>query len=107
MQYRETDLNFVSRLMEDEGIFYFFDHQECSHAMVLADKPDTNQPCPVQSSVRYEAEGGFGDREDTVLDWTVTEQLRSGLMTLRDHHFQLPDKTLEVPRAHLHLARRQ
>ena len=96
VQYRETDLSFVSRLMEDEGIFYFFDHQESKHVMVLADKPDANPPCPVQNSVHYEEEGGFGDREDTVLDWTVTEQLRSGLMTLRDHHFQLPDKTLEV-----------
>lgn len=96
VQYRETDLSFVSRLMEDEGIFYFFDHQESKHVMVLADKPDANQPCPVQNSVHYEEEGGFGEREDTVLDWTVTEQLRSGLMTLRDHHFQLPDKTLEV-----------
>ena len=37
VQYRETDLNFVSRLLEDEGIFYFFDHQESSHVMVLAD----------------------------------------------------------------------
>lgn len=96
VQYRETDLSFVSRLMEDEGIFYFFDHQESKHVMVLADKPDADPPCPVQSSVHYEEEGGYGEREDTVLDWTVTEQLRSGLMTLRDHHFQLPDKTLEV-----------
>jgi len=96
VQYRETDLSFISRLMEDEGIFYFFDHQESKHVMVLGDKPDANPSCPVQSSVRYEAGGGYGDREDTAGDWTVTEQLRSGLVTLRDHHFQLPDKTLEV-----------
>ncbi|MGH9646366.1 MAG: type VI secretion system Vgr family protein, partial [Bryobacteraceae bacterium] len=97
VQYRETDLNFISRLLEDEGIYYFFDHQESSHVMVLADKPDANQPCPGQSSVHYEAEGGYGDREDTVSDWTVTEQLRSGAMLLRDHHFQMPRKDLEFP----------
>jgi type VI secretion system secreted protein VgrG len=96
VQYRETDLNFVSRLMEDEGISYFFEHSDSSHVMVLADDRDANQPCPVQNSAHYEAEGGYGDREDTVGDWSVTEQLRPGLMTLRDHHFQLPDKTLEV-----------
>jgi type VI secretion system secreted protein VgrG len=96
VQYRETDLNFISRLMEDEGIFYFFQHSDGSHTMVVADNPDANEPCPVQDSVRYEAVGGFGEREDTVLDWTVTEQLRSGLMTLRDHNFQLPEKALDV-----------
>ena len=96
VQYRETDLNFVSRLMEDEGIFYFFRHANGNHTMVLADNPDANEPCPVQNSVRYEAGGGYGEREDTILDWTVTEHLRPGLMTLRDHNFQLPDKTLDV-----------
>ena len=96
MQYRETDLNFISRLMEDEGIFYFFKHSEGSHVMVMANSPDANEPCPVQNSVRYEAEGGYGEDEDTVGDWSVTEQLRPGLMTLRDHHFQLPEKSLEV-----------
>ena len=106
MQYRETDLNFISRLMEDEGIFYFFEHEQGKHTMVLADKPSANKPCPVQSSVHYEDEGGYGEREDTVLEWTVTEQLRSGLVTLRDHHFQLPDKKLELPRSNLHFPRR-
>jgi type VI secretion system secreted protein VgrG len=96
VQYRETDLNFVSRLMEDEGIFYFFKHGKDMHTMVLADNPDANQPCPVQSSVHFEQEGGYGEREDTVVEWTVSEQLRPGLMTLRDHNFQLPDKFLEV-----------
>ena len=97
VQYRETDLNFISRLMEDEGIFYFFEHEQGKHTMVLADKPSANKPCPVQSSVHYKDEGGFGEREDTVLEWTVAEQLRSGLATLRDHHFQLPDKKLDCP----------
>jgi type VI secretion system secreted protein VgrG len=96
VQYRETDLNFVSRLLEDEGIFYFFQHSNGSHTMVVADNPDANEPCPVQNSVRYEAGGGYGEREDTILDWAVTEQLRPGLMTLRDHNFQLPEKNLEV-----------
>ena len=63
--------------------------------MVLGDDPSAIQPCPVQSTVHYEEEGGYGDREDMVGEWTVTEQLRSGLWTLRDHHSQVPDKKLE------------
>ena len=46
VQYRETDLNFISRLMEDEGIFYFFEHEEGKHTMVLADKPSDESALP-------------------------------------------------------------
>ncbi len=95
VQYRETDLAFISRLMEDEGIFYFFEHSAGKHLMVLGDKPAANHPCPVQSKAHYEEEGGFAEREDTVRGWTVTEQLRPGLWMLRDHHFQVPEKKLE------------
>src|SRR5208282_303386 len=46
VQYRETDFNFVSRLMEQEGIYYFFEHQEDKHTMVLADSISAHNPFP-------------------------------------------------------------
>jgi len=39
VQYRETDFNFVSRLMEEEGIYYYFKHTDSTHEMVLGDLP--------------------------------------------------------------------
>ena len=50
VQYRETDFNFVSRLMEEYGIFYFFKHEEGKHTLVLADDPSAHQDCPGQSN---------------------------------------------------------
>src|SRR5215471_8189073 len=46
VQYQETDFNFVSRLMEHEGIYYFFDHQNGKHLLVLADSSSAHAPHP-------------------------------------------------------------
>ena len=46
VQYRETDFNFVSRLMEQEGIYYYFKHQDGKHTLVLADSYSSHGPCP-------------------------------------------------------------
>jgi type VI secretion system secreted protein VgrG len=51
VQYRETDFNFVSRLMEQYGIFYFFEHEEEKHTLVIANAPTVHQPCPGQAKV--------------------------------------------------------
>jgi type VI secretion system secreted protein VgrG len=96
VQYRETDFNFVSRLLEQEGIFYFFEHEKSKHTLVLADAADAHKPCPGQPKARFAPEAGFGEREDTVTGWQMEEALRPGKYTLRDHHFEMPDKTLEV-----------
>ena len=44
VQYRETDLNFVSRLMEQHGIYYFFKHEGDKHTLVLADSKSSHAP---------------------------------------------------------------
>jgi len=99
LQYRETDFNFISRLMEDEGIFYFFKHEENKHIMVLADSTQPTKksclPCPNQPSARYSPTAGFGEEEDTITAWQMTEALRPGKYALRDHHFEMSGKTLE------------
>jgi type VI secretion system secreted protein VgrG len=51
VQYRESDLDFVSRLMAEEGIFFFFEHSESGHKLIIADDPSTIPPC-AQSTAR-------------------------------------------------------
>lgn len=93
VQYRETDFNFVSRLMEEEGIFYFFEHEENKHTLVLANATDNHNPLPSQPQVRYHG-AGMGDREDTITAWQGEEAMRPGQYGLRDYHFEMPKKTL-------------
>ncbi len=96
VQYRETHFNFVSRLMEKEGIFYYFEHEDGKHTMVIVDANSGCVPCPNQPDVRYGPEGGAGEREDLISDWVTEEELRPGKFTMRDFHFQMPSKPLEV-----------
>lgn len=95
-QYRETDFNFVSRLMEQDGIFYFFEHDEDKHTLIFADDASAFDDVPGSNEVLYEAEGGMGEREDVITHWAGEGEIRPRKYTLRDHNFQLPSKDLEV-----------
>jgi len=52
-QYRESDFNFVQRLLESEGLFYYFEHTADSHLMVITDDSSTLLPLPEQPQIRY------------------------------------------------------
>ena len=96
VQYRETDFNFASRLMEEEGIFYFFKHTEGDHEMVVANTVDAHPDVPGDTSLIYEeVEGGVRD-EDRIWGWQKEQSWRSGKVLLWDHCFELPHKHLEA-----------
>lgn len=96
VQYRETDFNFASRLMEEEGITYFFKHSDGSHKMVVANTPQSHPDVPGKTKITYEdVEGGFR-ADDRIYDWEKVQELRSGKYTLWDHSFELPHKHLEA-----------
>ena len=96
VQYRETDFNFASRVMEEEGIYYFFKHTDKGHQMVVANTPGSHPDLSQGSTIIYEnVEGGIRD-EERILDWEKTQELRSGKYTLWDHSFELPHKHLEA-----------
>jgi type VI secretion system secreted protein VgrG len=54
MQYRETEFNFISRLMEKEGIFYFFEHEQGKHTLILADNPAAHPVLQATPTVPYQ-----------------------------------------------------
>jgi len=96
VQYRESDFNFASRLMEEEGIYYFFKHADGSHQLVVTDIK--NPTVDGQSSVIYEELSGGGREDMRITDWEKTQELRSGEYTLWDHSFELPGNHLEAKR---------
>jgi type VI secretion system secreted protein VgrG len=96
VQYRESDFDFASRLMEEEGIYYFFDHTSNNHQLVVTDAPTQHPPVSGQLNVTYEELTG-GLRDDLrITSWEKTQELRSGEYTLWDHCFELPGKNLEA-----------
>ena len=67
----ESDLAFASRLMEEEGIFYYFKHADGSHQMVLANTPDGHETLPHESTFVYEELKG-GVRPDNRIQAALT-----------------------------------
>lgn len=96
VQYRESDFDFASRIMEEEGIFYYFRHTEDSHTMVIADTPSTHVALPNAPNMYYDPYTGGVDDLEIIYAWEKTQTLRSGKTTLWDHSFELPHKNLEA-----------
>ena len=95
VQYRESDFDFVSRLMEEEGIFYYFTHTQGGHTMVLADSAAGVSDVPGARVVAFDPSGTGKTPAQAVVSWEKTQELRAGKVTLWDHNFQLPDDSLE------------
>ncbi|MGL4422451.1 MAG: type VI secretion system Vgr family protein, partial [Gemmataceae bacterium] len=95
VQYRETDFAFISRLMEEEGICYFFKHSADDHTLVLADAPSSHPKLTNTVRLKNTGEANITD-DEAILALGKTQQLVTGKVHLRDHHFQLPHDTLAV-----------
>jgi type VI secretion system secreted protein VgrG len=92
VQYQESSFNFVSRLMEEEGIFYFFEHTEDKHILVLADDPDAHQPCPGLDAARVR---GFDPEDDGLIEKCALEQrLIPNTFATSDFSFEAPTTNL-------------
>ena len=96
VQYRESHFNFVSRLMEQYGIFYYFQHDDGEHTLVLGDSANIHQPCPGQTTARYDTIAGDFGQEDVITRWQMEEELRTGKYSLADYNFTTPSTNLEV-----------
>lgn len=88
VQYRETDLNFISRLLEEEGIFYFFEHYKDKHVIVFADNPKAYLPIQGKSEVKFNIDGGNVADEESVSSFIYSLRLHPGKVTLRDFNYQ-------------------
>jgi len=96
VQYRETDFNFISRLLEEEGIYYFFEHEDGKHTMVLADSPREHKPCPNKAKIRYRLSAGTREEEDMISELEKTQEIRPGEYTLNEFNFEIPSTDLKV-----------
>jgi len=104
VQYRETSFDFVSRLMEEEGIYYFFRHEQERHVLVLADAYGAHQKAPGYETVPYYPPDGQHRERDHINDWHLAQEVQPGSMELNDYDFQRPSARIDVrsamPRPH-------
>lgn len=91
VQYDESDLDFVQRLLEHEGIMYFFEHAEGEHKLILADAMSKLKPAPGYETVLYQFEGQ-GSRRDVeyITEWIPGSAVRPGAYAHTDYDFEKP-----------------
>jgi type VI secretion system secreted protein VgrG len=94
VQYRESDFDFVSRLLEEEGIFYFFEHTQEAHTLVLA---DTSAGCPAMSGearLVFRPPRKMVASGESVHEFTSQLEVQPGAVALRDYNFIRPAQDL-------------
>jgi type VI secretion system secreted protein VgrG len=97
VQYRETDFNFVSRLMEEEGIYYYFLHGQEQHTLVLADGYSAHQPAPNYETIPFVGtERMVRPEQETISSWEYEREVRPGKYQLQDYDFERPSAALRV-----------
>jgi type VI secretion system secreted protein VgrG len=96
VQYRESNLNFVLRLMEEEGMFYFYEQSDGKHTMVITDSKAAVKPCPHLAKARYAYQPQGGIEEDFVHTFDAEDAYRTGKVALQDFDFIKPSSKLDV-----------
>ena len=108
VQYRESDFNFVSRLMEEEGIYYFFTHQDGNHKLILCDSVSAHDKVSGYEIIPFHQEQGANDRTrvDHIYEWEVGKEVQTGAYALTDYDFKKPRAGLlvksSITRSHPH-----
>jgi type VI secretion system secreted protein VgrG len=105
VQYRESAFIFVSRLMENEGIYYFFKHEATKHTLVLADSYSAHDTVNGYEEVPYIRPGNVQQALPDHLDsWEISQQIGPGTVILNDFNFETPKSNLltkrSAPNAH-------
>jgi type VI secretion system secreted protein VgrG len=93
VQYQETDLSFISRLLEEEGIHYYFEHTGSGHTLVLSDQ-FFSDPCPFVDRVQYHHRIDRQSPDDVVFSISRTASVNSKGVTLQDFDFKCPSNNL-------------
>jgi type VI secretion system secreted protein VgrG len=100
VQYRETDFNFVSRLMEHEGIYYYFKHGDGRHTMVIANSPSGHEPYPGYAKVKFIAPERLGRPDiEYIRTWELTRQIQPGVFVHTDYDLERPSVNLKTQKA--------
>jgi len=97
VQYNETDFDFVSRLLEAEGLTYYFEHTEGAVVMVLTDRPGQKPLCDEEAHcvLRSTQAAGAGQGQEVIRSLRASRRMRPQAVTVRDHDWRRSLQCLE------------
>jgi type VI secretion system secreted protein VgrG len=94
VQYRESDFEFVSRIMEQEGIYYYVKHAAGSHIVVLSDSRSAHEPIPGYETIPYYPPEEQRRDRDHITFWNLTRSIQPGMAAALDFNFTTPSAKL-------------
>lgn len=101
VQYNESDFDFVSRLMEEEGLLYFFEHAEKEHQLVVADGAAGASELTPRDPIAYSEHPEHDHRCCRIHEWVKTQRVTTCKVSVHDYHFEKPESRLEAEETRL------
>lgn len=98
VQYDETSFDFISRLMEKYGLFFFFEYSEGQHVMIVVDAETALPDIAEYGALRFQTHSSIGIREDRLFGWQTDTRLRTGIYETDDYNYERPSSRLDVAR---------
>ena len=99
VQYRETDLNFVTRLMEHEGIYYYFTHTDGHHTMVITDSYSGHAPCATEEIDFISPDRLVRPDSEHISSWDLVREIQPGMFVHTDYDLEKPGVSLRTQKA--------
>lgn len=97
VQYQESDFNFVSRLMEHEGMYYYFKHDNGSHTLVITDAASTHEAFPAYDTFTYyDSQGNVASDNESVNSWQRSAGMTTAKYSVVDYDFRKPQVRLDA-----------
>lgn len=94
-QYRESDLDFVLRLLEGDGLFFYFDHTKEGHQLIITDHSRNLEPLAQQPQIRYHS-ASVTEAADSITQWSSNRTLQPGRMAIQTFDYKQPNNPLRV-----------
>ena len=107
VQYQESEFNFISRLMEEEGIFYYFEHDDAKHVIVFQDDSSSCQEIEEEPEISYVADEQGLLTNQHIKKFTYQQSLTPGKVTLKDYNYQKPTLKLQSEQLDSHNQERE
>ena len=100
VQYRESDFDFICRLMEEEGIYYYFKSEDHKVKLVIADSVSAHNPIPKNAEIEFHfREEHYRRKNDHIFEWADGTWVTGGRVTIDDYDFTSPKKDLKAVKA--------
>jgi len=92
-QYRETDFDFVSRLAEREGIYYYVQHRGSKHTLILTDSPHVHEAIPHYDALLFRPAQTAPREHEWIYAWHAGAEVQTGIVEVNDYDFEKPSQS--------------